>query len=474
MNNGTAIVWLRRDLRLADHAPLQAALEAEQTPLFVYLHAPEEEDPWRPGAASRAWLHHSLTALAGALRDRGSRLIIRTGPSLKALERLIDESGAEAVFWHRRYEPAGIAVDRKIKQALSGVEVKSFAGALLTEPWMVKTGGGEPYQRFTPYWRAASEQVGNLKLTDPPAALPAPKSWPSSLTVEDLGLLPSPPEPRWDREFWERWTPGETGANTALEEFVDGALKEYDTGRDLPAELGTSRLSPHLHFGEIAVRRVFRRAAAEGRGSQYLTELGWREFAHHLLYHFPRTTDSNLNSSFDDFGWVDVDADELHAWQTGTTGIPIVDAGMRELWATGWMHNRVRMIVASLLCKNLRYHWIHGARWFWDTLVDADLANNTLGWQWTAGTGADAAPYFRVFNPVRQAERFDPDGAYIHRWVPELRCLSAPACFAPWEHPDRAKADAPDYPATPIVDLKASRQEALAELEASKKTRSGS
>jgi deoxyribodipyrimidine photo-lyase len=469
---GTALIWFRRDLRLDDHLALQAALAEGLAPVCVYIHAPEEEGDWAPGTASRAWMHRSLAAVDARLRERGSRLLLRRGPSLPALETLAAECGAEAVFWHRLYEPAGVARDTRVKQALRerGLRAESFNGALLAEPWTVATGAGEPYRVFTPFWKNVSQLIENIgSLAGPPDRLPAPSASLDSLSVDELGLQPPATGPRWDQGFWEHWVPGEAGARELLDAFVDGAARGYREQRNFPDRIGTSRLSPHLHFGEISPRRIVARlraerwpATAQADVGGYVRELGWREFSHHLLFHYPHTANENLNPRFAGFDWAEPEARALQSWQRGRTGIPIVDAGMREVWATGWMHNRVRMVVASFLCKNLRYHWRQGARWFWDTLVDADLANNTQGWQWTAGTGADAAPYFRIFNPVSQAQKFDPRGDYIRRWVPELARLPAPACFAPWEHPDLARSLAPDYPIRPIVDPKASREAALA------------
>jgi deoxyribodipyrimidine photo-lyase len=284
--------------------------------------------------------------------------------------------------------------------------------------------------------------------------------------LDSLGLLP---DRNWHVPFWQYWQPGEQGALEMLEIFCEGAVHGYKEQRNLPDRTGTSKISPHLHFGEISVQQIWRRLnalhlneAGQADIAHYRSELGWREFSNHLLHHFPRSSDESLNPRFADFAWADADAQLLENWQQGRTGVPIVDAGMRELWHTGWMHNRVRMIVASFLCKNLRYHWLHGARWFWDTLLDADLANNSQGWQWTAGTGCDAAPYFRIFNPVTQAERFDPQARYIKRWIPELAELPPALAFAPWLKPDIAKKQAPHYPQSPILDLSISRQAALA------------
>ena len=461
-----AIVWFRRDLRLADNPALLAALDAGLAPIPVYIHAPDEEAPWQPGAASCTWLAKSLRALDADLRQLGSRLLILRGPSLATLERLVEASGAEAVHWNRLYEPATLARDRAVKQALRerGLDAHSHNAALLAEPWTVATLSGEPYRVFTPFWKNAGQRVAEVAPRPTPKALPPVPEALHGLAVEELALEPLLD---WDAGFWDTWRPGEAGAQELLEAFVEGAAHGYGEQRNLPDRAGTSRLSPHLHFGEISPRQVARRvldarrpAIGEEDRRRYLAELGWREFSHHLLFHFPHTAERDLTDKFARFDWVEPDPGVLRRWQCGRTGIPLVDAGMRELWHTGWMHNRVRMVVASLLTKNLRIHWRHGARWFWDTLVDADLAQNTQGWQWSAGTGADAAPYFRIFSPSSQAARFDPEAKYIHRWVPELRRLPAPAVFAPWEHAALARELAPDYPA-PVLDLRRSRDAAL-------------
>lgn len=467
---GHALVWFRRDLRLADNPALQAALDAGLVPVPVYIHAPGEEAPWAPGAASHAWLHRSLQALDADLRARGSRLVIRQGDSLAEIEKLIAETKAEALHWNRLYEPASIARDTRIKQGLKsrGLHVESHNAALLVEPWTVQTGQGDPYRVFTPFWKNARQRLVATMPADAPRRLPELPPMLAGLGVEDLRLEPRHPEPRWDAGFWDHWVPGEAGALELLEAFLDGAARGYKEQRNFPDRIATSKLSPHLHFGEISPRSIVARvlaqswpAAVQPDIDHFLSELGWREFSHHLLFHFPHTAQENMNPRFQEFRWARPDARLLAAWQRGRTGVPIVDAGMRELWHTGWMHNRTRMVVASFLTKNLRYHWKHGADWFWDTLVDADLANNTQGWQWTAGTGADAAPYFRIFNPVAQAEKFDVAGKYVRRWVPELAKLPDAALSAPWEHAELLRRLAPDYPSKPIVDLKASREAAL-------------
>jgi len=462
-----AIVWFRHDLRLDDNPALQAALEEGFTPIPVYVHAPAEEGEWPPGAASQAWLHHTLAALDDDLRQRGSRLLLRQGHSATALQAQIEASGATAVFWNRKYEPATQPRDATLKKALreQGLRVESFNGSLLIEPWDIATQQGQPYKVFTPFWRNALTRLHAPVPWSAPLQLPAIDASLDHVSLDSLRLRPGL---GWDAGFWEAWMPGEAGAREALEIFIDGALNGYRSDRDRPDRVGTSRLSPHLHFGEVAPWRIVaeleraRTAANSADMDGYIRELGWREFAYHLLHHFPNTTTRNLNPRFEHFDWVKADPGALEAWQRGRTGVPIIDAGLRELWSTGYMHNRVRMIVASYLTKHLRYHWLEGARWFWDTLVDADLANNTLGWQWTAGTGADAAPYFRVFNPVTQAEKFDPKGTYIARWVPELAEVPLPLRFAPWQKPGVLAKLAPGYPRHPIVDLAAGRDGALA------------
>ena len=461
----TAIVLFRRDLRLADNPALVAACAAHTRILPVFIHAPGKDDQWSDGAASRWWLHHALASLQARLQQRQASLHLRQGDILRVLLELIKQSDAQAVYWNRLYEPAVIARDTLIKTALRehGIEVHSHAAALWSEPWQISTQQDEPYRVFTPYWRNLRARLN----TTAPLPAPAAPQWvvlPGSLPLPALGLLP---RIRWDSGLTDTWQPGEQGAQEMLELFCDDAVNDYAHARDLPARHGTSRLSPHLHFGEISPRQIHfalqehsQRMDARRRPDieAYLRELGWREFAHHLLYHFPHTATENFNPRFDGFAWAPADEAQLTRWQQGRTGIPLIDAGMRELWHTGWMHNRVRMIVASLLTKNLRQHWLQGARWFWDTLVDADLANNTLGWQWVAGCGADAAPYFRVFNPVTQAKKFDPDGIYLRRWLPELADAPLDLLHEPWKDP--ALLTRSGYPA-PMIDLAVSRQAAL-------------
>ncbi|MGA8030587.1 MAG: deoxyribodipyrimidine photo-lyase [Bryobacteraceae bacterium] len=444
------LVWFRLDLRLEDNPALLAAAESGSPVIPIFIWAPEEEEPWPPGAASCWWLHQSLKSLQAFLDSQGSRLILRLGPTVATLKQLIAETGANAVFWNRRYEPAIIARDAAVQKALDveGIQVQSFNSALLFEPW-------KPFQVFSPFWRACLNQPEPAAPAAAPERLPANFIWPDSLDLSDLRLEP---QIDWAAGIRAAWTPGEAGSTSELELFLKNGLENYPSDRNRPDKRGTSRLSPHLHFGEISPRKIWhalknakRTGTAEAVVS-YLSELGWREFAHHLLFHFPETTNKPLRSEFAAFPWR-VDGALLKAWQSGRTGYPLVDAGMRELWTTGWMHNRVRMVVASFLTKHLRISWEEGAYWFWDTLVDADLANNTLGWQWTFGSGADAAPFFRIFNPTRQSERFDPNRDYIRRWIPDL--------------------GGKDYP-LPVVNHEQARREALASFEQMRKKSSAS
>ena len=464
-------MWFRQDLRLADNPALQAAIEGGGPVLPVFIYAPEEESPWEPGGASRWWLHSSLAALEERLRDAGSRLIIRRGPTLEALRELVKQSGATAVFWNRRYEPAVIARDKIVKESLlgDGVRMGSFNGALLNEPWQIKNQSGKPFQVFTPFWKHCLAKTESVKVSPEAKSLPAPAAWPKSLALAELKLEPTID---WAGGIREAWQPGEKGAHANLRRFLKDAITDYSVGRNLPDRVGTSRLSPHLHFGEITPRQVWqevencalKKGETNWRSSQFLAEIGWREFAHHLLYHFPATPTEPLRAEFKKMAQRKNPAG-LRAWQKGRTGYPIVDAGMRELWATGWMHNRVRMIVASFLVKDLLLPWQEGAKWFWDTLVDADLANNTLGWQWTAGCGADAAPYFRVFNPTSQGEKFDPAGDYVRRWCPELGKMPAKWIHQPQKAPGEilraaGVAIGRDYP-EPMVNHYTAREVAL-------------
>ncbi len=475
----TAIVWLRRDLRLGDQPALHQAAAQHDHVVPVFIHAPEEEGHWQPGAASQWWLHHSLTAHAARLAKLGSPLVVRRGASLASLRALVKQTGATAVYWNRLYEPALIARDAKIKEALraDGLVAESFNGAVLFEPWQLKTGAGEPYRVYSPMFRSAEARFDEIHKPLPaPKKLIAPAKPLPSEPLEALGLLPTIP---WDGGFHEHWQPGEKGALKRLEQFASQPIATYKDLRDQPALDGAvSGLSPHLHFGEVSPHQCFVRAqqahgeltsaGAHGNIHHFIKELFWREFSHHLIYHYPKTPHEPMYERFAAFPWRKPGdyAGDLKAWQQGLTGVPIVDAGMRQLWTTGWMHNRVRMIVASFLTKNLLIPWQAGAAWFWDTLVDASLPQNTLGWQWAAGCGADAAPYFRIFNPVLQGEKFDAEGSYVRSWVPELKTLPAKYIHKPWDAPGEVRRAAgialDSVYARPIVDLMQSRDRALA------------
>jgi deoxyribodipyrimidine photo-lyase len=415
-----------------------------------------------------------LASLSDVLQRYRSRLILRQGSSLSTLQALIRTTGARAVFWNRRYEPTVRQRDTTIKTTLraEGLTVESFNAGLLFEPWEIQTKAGNPFQVFTPFWKTCLARSEPAEPLSPPDRIPAPAQWPESLSLAQLDLEPAVD---WTVGIRAAWRPGAQHAVKQFQRFRDQAMHSYAQDRDRPDIIGSSRLSPHLHFGEISPRQVWHTVqdarlmpgqAGKTQGAEaYLRELGWREFAHHVLYHFPHTTHQPLRSQFAAFPWRD-ESTSLRAWQRGRTGYPLIDAGMRELWTTGWMHNRVRMVVASFLVKHLLLTWQAGAAWFWDTLVDADLANNTLGWQWAAGCGADAAPYFRIFNPITQGEKFDPRGAYVRHWIPELANVPDRWLHKPWEAPPTVLSEASvtlgqTYP-LPIIDHRMARERALA------------
>ncbi len=440
------IVWLRDDLRLADNPALAAAVDRGGALLVVYLL--DETSPGiRPlGGATRWWLHHSLAALADSLEQIGGRLVLERGAAATVIPRLVAQTGATAIYWNRRYSAAH-KVDAALTSQLrdAGVEVQSFAANLLFEPWTVMTRQGSPFRVFTPFWRACRESDAPRAPLHAPMVIEAADV--AGDTLESWHLLPTRPD--WADGLREAWAPGEAAAHTALEQFASDTLANYHL-RDEPAGETTSHLSPRLRFGELSPFQVWHRLRgslsvdASNNAAKFLSELGWREFNWHILFHFPALATKNFRSDFDAFPWHEPTANELADWQQGRTGIPLVDAGMRELWRTGYMHNRVRMVAASFLVKNLLVNWRVGEAWFWDCLVDADEASNPGNWQWVAGSGADAAPYFRIFNPQLQADRFDPRREYLGRWIPEL--------------------DTALYP-QPIVDLAESRRGALAAYE---------
>ncbi len=463
------LVWFRLDLRLADNPALAAAAKSGKPVIPIYIHDPASEGSWAAGGASRWWLHQALLDLAKQLKKVGSRLVIRSGDSLQELRRLIDESGADHVIWNRRHEPLMEQRDTVIKAALreAGITAESHNGNLLHDPLRIRNSTGQPFQVFTPFWKyCCGRQQVTTPLPMPTIMLPSPRT-PTSLPLEALRLQPTL---AWHKTIQRCWQPTRVGAIERLDGFVTGRLSGYTAGRDHPDSDGTSRLSPYLHFGQISPREIFHSVQASPlagtpSAGKFLAEIGWREFAHHLLHHFPETPERPLRREFENFSWVE-DPCLLRAWQTGQTGYPIVDAGMRQLWQTGWLHNRVRMIAASILVKHFLQPWRAGAEWFWDTLVDADLASNTLGWQWVAGCGADAAPYFRIFNPVLQGEKFDPEGHYVRQYVPELARLPAQWIHRPWEAPETVLAAAgvaldKTYP-RPLIGLAEGRGRALA------------
>ncbi len=472
MTDAPAIVWFRNDLRLSDNPALLAAAASARRILPVYILDDESAGDWAMGGASRWWLHHSLKALAADIEGLGGRLVLREGDAAAIIPDLVRESGAGAVYWNRAYERWAIDRDTAINSALreAGVEVRSFKGALIVEPWEISTKQGKPYKVYTPFWRALTAAHAPAD----PARRPDALTFADPVRSDDLDAWSlTPTRPDWAGGLREIWTPGEAGAQGRLGAFIQHRMDDYDVARDRPAVKGTSGLSPHLHFGEISPRQVWWGVKrADGGDSEaadsFLSEIGWREFSYNLLYHFPALPDENFQAKFDRFDWTGTDG-AYRAWTRGRTGYPIVDAGMRELWHTGWMHNRVRMITGSFLIKDLMIHWRRGEAWFWDTLVDADLASNAAGWQWVAGSGADAAPYFRIFNPVSQGEKFDPKGDYVRKWVPELKGLPNKAIHAPWTADRTVLSHAGvvlgrDYP-RPIVDHAEARKRALREFE---------
>lgn len=449
--NGWNIIWHYRDLRIEDNPALKKAALGKVLPLFIFC--PKEEEPWSRGAASNWWLHQSLQELSKQYKKLGIHLVIRSGPSSEVLEQIISEIPITGVYWNRRYEPTLQARDKKIAKNLQTINIPvcQFDGNYLINPSEILNKAGKPYSVFTPFSKTVLE-IHPWRDPLPTVEIDSCHNIKSE-KIENLKLLP---EHSWADQFSDRWTPGRNGALKHLEIF-QMKVDKYSSLRDIPSIYGTSRLSPHLHFGEISPHEIWKALEHKSKDfSPFLRQLIWREFGNYFLFHSPQACDHSWKMKFANFPW-EKNKKSLHAWQNGMTGYPIVDAGMRELWQTGWMHNRVRMIVGSFLVKDLFIHWTEGARWFWSTLVDADLANNTLGWQWISGCGPDAAPYFRIFNPVLQGKKFDPDGIYVRRWVPELANIPNKWIHSPWEAPTPPM----DYP-PPIINHSESRKKALA------------
>lgn len=477
MNIAPVIYWIRQDFRLHDNPALFHAAKTSTSVIFVYI-LDETNNTWSIGEASQWWLHEGLLALSKTLAERyDAPLILRKGDPLLILQTLIEETQTKAIFWNRCYEPHAIRRDHHIKQILKqqNIDVFSFNGALLKEPSEILNQSKQPFKVFTPFWRHLLQQDIRAIYSPPNKIIPVTTV--NSLTLAELDLLPSIP---WYQKIAQSWQPGESIAKNKLKTFLTTHLKQYKEERDHPGLAHTSKLSPHLHFGEISPVQIWhatkhfqaRYVSHDADAHHFLSELAWREFSAHLLYHFPTLPDVSFKPAFAKFPWK-INANYLTSWQKGLTGYPIVDAGMRELWHSGWMHNRVRMIVASFLIKHLMQPWQAGEKWFWNTLVDADLANNAASWQWVAGSGADAAPYFRIFNPVLQGQKFDPEGIYVKKWVPELNQLPTRYIHTPWEAPEILLKEAKIvlgkvYP-RPIVNHATAREKALTAYQKIKK-----
>lgn len=467
-NQKPIIVWFRQDLRVSDNPALLAAAQKGQPVIPLYILDDETPGEWKPGGAARWWLHHSLEALQQSLSKLGAPLILRTGNAKEIISELVTACDASGVYWNRLYEPFSIARDKEIKASLQDAEIetRSFNGSLLNEPWTIETKAGGFYKVYTRYWHACRDKGEPAPPSETPDCISPASAKVASDDLNDWGLLPTRPD--WAKGFRDRWVPGEHGAQERLETFLDEAAENYIEQRNLPAVLGTSNLSPSLHTGDISPRQIWHQTIQKlgwtGQTEAFLKEIVWREFAYHVFYYLPDLPHKPMNQKFADFPWAD-DADGLKAWQQGMTGYPMVDAGMRELWQTGHMHNRVRMIVGSFLVKHLLLPWQDGEAWFWDTLVDADLAVNAFSWQWIGGCGADAAPYFRIFNPITQGDKFDGEGEYVRKYIPEIASLPNKYLFSPWEAPADVLTDADielgkTYP-EPLVAHKAARERAL-------------
>ena len=481
----TAVVWFRHDLRLADNPALHAAAEEFDAVVPVFVWTPDEEGNWPPGGAHRWWLHHSLKALADDLDSRSSRLILRAGPALDELQAVLHATGADAVYWNKRHEPAIFERDRDVAQALRADDTTFavYESTLLHDPDRIQTTSGGPYHVFTPFWNKFRQEVEVPLPLDRPrlGERKAPSNWPASADLSELKLTPEAQDGvNWAEGFTDVWAtrqpgraPGEQGAHQRLEHFLENGLASYDDDRDRPDLDGSSLMSPRLHHGEISPRQIWHAVQEKSGGGplsddeeSFLSEIAWREFSYHLLHHYGDLPTEVMRDKFENFKWRSAPK-RLEKWKRGQTGYPIVDAAMRQLWGIGWMHNRLRMTVASFLTKDLLVGWQDGERHFWDTLVGGDLANNSMGWQWAAGCGPDAQPFFRIFNPVTQGEKYDPNGDFVRRWVPELAALPTEHLHAPWNAPEEVLEAAGvtlgrDYP-EPMVDHSKARDRALEE-----------
>ena len=469
--SNTTLYLFRNDLRLKDNPALSAACNAGQPVLLLFIFDDIDKN-WGMGSASRWWLHHSLQSLSSSVEKQGGRVILRKGNTISILDEIINQANVNKLYFSRTYEPAQRKIEENIYSNFQDkIKIKRFGSYLLFEPEQIRTGNDQPYKVFTPFWKTCLKQLephiskqnfSELKILSR-----------LKIKYDDLNnwcLLPTKPD--WAEGLRNKWQPGEVGAHNTLKEFIQTGLLNYDEDRNRPDRLGTSCLSPYLHFGEIAPVRIWHEVKQHidqnkrgtKSGMAYLRELGWRDFSTHLLYNWPDFPELPFRPEYKKFPWKK-NKKALRVWQKGQTGYPIIDAGMRQLWHTGWMHNRVRMIVASFLVKHLLIHWRDGEDWFWETLVDADLANNSVSWQWIAGSGADAAPYFRIFNPILQGKKFDPNGDYVRHWVAEVANLPNQYIHEPWRANDEVLSKAElklnrDYPA-PIIDHDIGRKRAL-------------
>ena len=469
------IVWLRQELRLKDHPALAAAGANSRPVILCFIRNTATDRPWLPGAASCWWLHHSLREISQKVQNAGGKIVLRSGNPAEEITNIAIESGASAVYWTNAIEPSDRKDELLLRAELekNAIGSEGFEGNLLFDPAEIKSQSGTPFRVFTPFWKNCLKAQASMRAVQQSSMPVFSQTALESESLDSWNLLPE--RPNWAKQFDSVWQPGEDGGQAALSNFVHRA-PDYEQDRNYPAKDNTSRLSPYLHFGNISAAQAFAATNQQNLTSEgalsFQRELGWREFCAHLLFHFPQMPEKSFRPEFSKFPWIE-DDNALADWQKGCTGFPIVDAGMRQLWQTGWMHNRVRMVAASVLVKHLLVHWKHGQQWFWDTLVDADLASNSAGWQWVAGCGADAAPYFRVFNPVLQGQKFDPDGDYIKQWVPELMDLPKKYLHTPWLAPAEVLKDAnleigKDYPA-PLIQPDAGRKRALDALAQLKK-----